>query len=110
MTDPGGAAKALVSHHAGAFSSNGGVGEATGISGVSALAAAASEDKKVSPVRRAWSCEEDAAIVKLVTRHGTKLWAIVDLPLGFNVISVFGYVLMFQLDFNFKWLYLYAFL
>ena len=92
MTDPGGATKLalldelfMVSHHAGAFSSNGGVGEATGISGVSALAAATSEEKKASPVRRAWSREEDAAIVKLVTRHGTKLWALVSQELNKQV-------------------------
>jgi len=92
MTDPGGATKLalldelfMVSHHAGAFSSNGGVGEATGISGVSALAAATSEEKKASPVRRAWSREEDAAIVKLVTRHGTKLWALISQELNKQV-------------------------
>ena len=45
--------------------------------GVAALAAAASEES-ASPVRRAWSREEDAAIVKLVERHGTKLWALIS--------------------------------
>jgi hypothetical protein len=53
--------------------------------GVAALAAAASEEKRASPVRRAWSREEDAAIVKLVERHGTKLWALISQELNTQI-------------------------